>query len=408
MQDGFGALFGALLDRYPGSAEFQALAAVYAPQQAPNPEPQIRSFVYVRLTEEESRQKALQLFRDGGFGARLMASTNFTSLYALSDATVADIESLMADTDLEYTAFDADGPAYLLPSLLVQGPDGRSFRFTDTPAATRVADIAADVLQEYPDGGRRMTVTDRVQPDGQGVRLDADQTLHDAGVRDGDRLRVGYQTNAGAVNPSMRDDALVRAGNEIRAFALHHPRIGVTADAPERAAMYELEFDQPSFGPPPATGGEPVPLNHHVVQIELGPDFPVLAPQVFWITEIFHPNVYPNYDCEAARSRPAFRGLVCLGELAEAYQPALDFGRLCQTLLDIAGYRNYSVLEPTGRVVVRNGRPVEDYAGNTYNVKAGLWALTHQDVIGSIGGMRIASLGQTRPRFRSLVEPYTP
>ena len=34
MQDGFGALFGALLDRYPGSAEFQALAAVYAPQQA--------------------------------------------------------------------------------------------------------------------------------------------------------------------------------------------------------------------------------------------------------------------------------------------------------------------------------------------------------------------------------------
>jgi hypothetical protein len=135
-----------------------------------------------------------------------------------------------------------------------------------------------------------------------------------------------------------------------------------------------------------------------------------VAPQVFWLTEIFHPNVYPNYDGDAARARPAFRGLVCLGELAEAYQPGLDLGRLCQTLLDIAGYRNYSVLERTGRVVYRDGRPTEDFAGNTYDKVAGLWALTHQEEIEAIGGTRIDSPAPVPDgrRLRSLVTPYAP
>jgi hypothetical protein len=41
-------------------------------------------------------------------------------------------------------------------------------------------------------------------------------------------------------------------------------------------------------------------------------------------------------------------GLVCLGALQESYLPSLHFGSLCQLLMDIAGFRNYSLFKPDG------------------------------------------------------------
>ena len=57
------------------------------------------------------------------------------------------------------------------------------------------------------------------------------------------------------------------------------------------------------------------------------------APQAFWQTPIFHPNIEPK------------TGFVCLGDLGDRYRPGLDFGKLCQLLIDIASYQNYAVEE---------------------------------------------------------------
>ena len=38
-------------------------------------------------------------------------------------------------------------------------------------------------------------------------------------------------------------------------------------------------------------------------------------------------------------------GAVCLGVLQDSYSPGLDFGLVCQMLVDMAGYRNYELTE---------------------------------------------------------------
>jgi hypothetical protein len=114
---------------------------------------------------------------------------------------------------------------------------------------------------------------------------------------------------------------------------------------------------------------------------------------VRWLTGIFHPNVYPTYESELLRERPHARGLVCLGTLAESYQPSLDFGDLLATLADIAGYRNYSVFALSDDVVdAASGQPM--LRGDYYDRQAAMWAIS------SAGQERIIKIGGT-PAFRA-------
>ena len=83
----------------------------------------------------------------------------------------------------------------------------------------------------------------------------------------------------------------------------------------------------------PQAGWQPYPLEKHEVFIKLSVNFPMQAPKVFWQSPIYHPNV------------DAKTGKVCLGVLEEKYRPGLDFGQLCQMLVDIAAYHNYEVRE---------------------------------------------------------------
>jgi hypothetical protein len=55
--------------------------------------------------------------------------------------------------------------------------------------------------------------------------------------------------------------------------------------------------------------------------------------------------------------------------LAESYRPTLDFGQLCQLLVDMAGYRTYEIRDP-------------------FNPIAAAWALTDEGraMIADIGG----------------------
>jgi hypothetical protein len=64
--------------------------------------------------------------------------------------------------------------------------------------------------------------------------------------------------------------------------------------------------------------------------------------------------------------------MVCLGPLMDGYRPDLDFGYLCQLLVDIGTYQNYDVVD-----------------ASTYpDPPAALWARTEagQRVIKSLGG----------------------
>lgn len=83
--------------------------------------------------------------------------------------------------------------------LFVEGPDGQTFIFSDVPDASTVGSIASEMAGQYHDGmagdGQRMVI-DHVGDGGTGHRLDPDSTLHDAGVTDGSRLRVGFQRQA--------------------------------------------------------------------------------------------------------------------------------------------------------------------------------------------------------------------
>jgi len=263
---------------------------------------------------------------------------------------------MLTGTDFGWTVVAPELRDYLLHRLYIEGPDGRQFRITDAPAQQTVANLAAEVVDQYgsdfPDAARP-TVVDRVGPDGQGRRLDPNTTLDQAQVRDGDRMRVGFQARAAAVNPLDRQDALFRVRNQILDFGqTRDPETGFVARANSTLlpTEYELEFTQASFGPPPSATAAPVDISRHTVLIQLGSDFPETPPAVFWLTRIFHPNVFPTYESEVSRGREAQMGLVCLGALQESYLPSLHFGSLCQMLMDIAGFRNYSLYTTDGTV----------------------------------------------------------
>jgi hypothetical protein len=254
--------------------------------------------------------------------------------------------------------------------------------------------VASEVVGQYPawDGSTRPTVVDHVQPDGQGLRVDPDVTLDDAGVHDGDQLRVAFQATAGAVNPQDREDALYRARNQIVAYAKSRDGVTVQANSNLMPTEYEVEFRQRSLAISADGGPEPVETDGpHLILIQLGPDFPIKPPRVFWLSQIFHPNVYPTYEGEQARANPDARGLVCLGMISESYQAKMDFGDLCQQLVDMAGYRNYGLFE-----LDADGTPLA--SANYYDERAFAWALDNQDRIAAIGGQRWDRFQEPRKR----------
>jgi hypothetical protein len=259
---------------------------------------------------------------------------------------------------------------YYTDPLLAEGPDGQRFGLDGVRASTTVKDVARGVMNNYHDdwptaskgptaGQRQQAVVDRVTSDGT-TRLDPRATLHDAGVRPGDTLRVAPERTAGAVNPLMREEALARVRVQVLAHAAANPGFDVQADSTVAPTEYLFRFPANGFAPPPSPGEPPRPVGDHEVLVDLPPDFPIKAPQAWWQTEIFHPNVDPK------------SGWVCLGALQEHYRPGLDFGELCKMLVDIAAYRTYTLEEG-------------------HNPEAAQWALSDegQEAIERAGGLSV-------------------
>lgn len=281
---------------------------------------------------------------------------------------------------------------YLYSNLTVFGPDTTPYLLQSVPATMTPSDIAAAIVAETRamndrQGGPVSTVIDAETESGP-ERLDPEKTLHENNIKDKGKLRIGTKAVAGNISPELRMEAQLRMRAQIRRFALGHSTFDIVdydnEDLPNRLTF---ELDGPGLAPPkdladflagtenldlddyrnlPWEQLHPVPISFHRFTIHLPAMFPVVAPYVVWETQVFHPNIW-------RLPQPGVRpGMVCLGPLMDGYRPDLDFGYLCQLLIDIGTYQNYDVVD-----------------ASTYpDPPAALWARTAsgQELIRSIGG----------------------
>jgi hypothetical protein len=359
--------------------------------------------VIVRAGSEEDRAAAAQILAGLGLEPRDVWATAYATSFEVNTVDAGTVRGRLDDTDMSWVVVPAGANDYLIRELYVSGPDGRRFRLVDAPAQQTVADVAAGIMAQYgPSFAKsRPTVVDRVRPDGQGERLAPEQTLHAAGVRDGAALRMGFEATAGAVNPLDHQDALRRMRNQILHFARSRPDMTVRGAPPTLPSHYEISFTQRSLGPPAEPDGPPTEVSHHVIKVQFRADFPETPPFVFWESPIFHPNIYPMYDSELARRRPLSKGLVCLGRIAQSYTPSISFAELCQTLIDMAAYRNYTVAEPTGVLAVDG---TEIHSDDYYDPLAARWARDHQEEIRAMGGSPMLRRSTVAKPYANVIE----
>jgi hypothetical protein len=385
----------------------EEVRAELAPEPEPEPEPEATEqeparpprvtpaaaptgptcHVIVRTEDEPSRLHAESVLTGLGLDPVQMWATATAASLRVNATDAAALEQRLDQdaTDIGWTVVAPGQPDYLLQTLIVEGPDGRRFRVRDVPAQESISNMAREVVESQyprPSGSRTLPITVDHVRDGQPQRVDGDSTFDEAQIRDGDTVRVGYQTNAGSVNPDEHQAALFRARNQIDAFASSHPGFGVRANSAQLPTEYELSFTQRSLGPAERMGDDPVPIDDHVVLLQLGPDFPRTPPMLWWESPIFHPNVSPNYG-DARVRRPQTAGLVCLGILAESWQPSWSFGDLCQMVIDMAAYRSYGLWEQVGW----NDDGTPRRKGDFYDADAAEWVQRNQHVIEALGGV---------------------
>ena len=298
---------------------------------------------------------------------------------------------------VEYYASEVQ--PYLLRQIVVSGTDNRRFALRNVPSTTRLSEIARAVLQHYygdPTRTRRSRVRiaiDRIGADGHAYRLDSNRALSAAGVQDGDELRLAAEATAGVANVLWRESVL-RARAQVNLYARDHPEfVIVETDDLNLPTRYTVEFRALGFAPPPDPEAWPLnpPLeSEHRVTILLPASFPVGPPIVVFESAIFHPNVLP----ESIGIAP--KGFVCLGALLDSYRPDMDFGHLCQMLVDMASYKQYETLD------------LQEDGEGYLNRPAARWAAseTGQLRIADRGGLRLAEVSgyaeQDEDRLRSL------
>lgn len=218
----------------------------------------------------------------------------------------------------------------------IEDPSGDIYR-AEALSTTLVRDVATDFFEEreWPTRDRanrpQRAVVERVDPANpeRSRRLRPDQTLHDAGVQQGDTLRVLPESVAGMVDPHERLRALAVDQREVLALIDEDPdNMQVKTNADHAPTHYEITFRYP--GVRLGDDGKPQLTSEHQVEIMLPASYPLQAPWVRWLTPIYHPNI-------------SMGGTVCLGVLAERYLPGLGLAYIVRMLADIARYRNYDL-----------------------------------------------------------------
>lgn len=287
---------------------------------------------------------------------------------------------------------------YLYKTLLVYGPDTSPYELSLVPATSTPEDLAAAIVaqtHEAKSGAREgvvRVVVDRESAE-TSVRLDPYATLHECGVREGDRLRVAIDAIAGCLSPELRMEALLRAAAQIRGYAARHrAEFAITdCDDEDLPTRMTVEITRRGLAPPADLGrflaGDcqkdladltPVPVKAHRISIHFRAMFPLVAPYIVWESPVFHPNI-------RLASQDGFpAGTLQFHPLLLGYRPEVDLAHIARMMTDVATYRDYD--------------PTEGFSSP--NPVAALWAGTEagQTTIKAIGGRPLADVVQEGDR----------
>ncbi|MHB9858286.1 effector-associated domain EAD1-containing protein [Streptomyces sp. YIM S03343] len=298
----------------------------------------------------------------------------------------------------------------LYTRLQIMGPDRQLYEIQYVPNTTLPSELVPAVWAQYrpevardANGQLLRAVVDFRDENGEARRLDPEVPLHGQGVREGGQLEVSAESTAG-VDAQLRLEAISRARDDITDFADEHPEFTlVRMDDDRWPVRFEVELHVPGFAPPDdmeAWPLDPKVIDHHELVVWLPGEFPIQAPRVLWVSEVFHPNI--------ARD-PERKGSVCLGPLMTDYTPDLSLYSVGQMLIDMACYRNYEILPHDYEMALDFDSLVRDIIerGGYLDGAAAAWAFSieGQERIKEIGGTTwLARAGLIRPagRARSL------
>ena len=223
----------------------------------------------------------------------------------------------------------------------IETTDGTHFE-AFVPGDTPLNQLAADFFdaQGWPtedaQGRRQRAVVDLVNPSSpeDTKRLNAERTIEDAGVQDGDVLRIFPESIAGAVDHRARTTALIGDHNAMQALVKRNRKIKFEPNRSHAPDQYTITFNYTSFTNWQPGDSAPQEADEHTVEITLGASYPRSAPRVQWKTPIFHPNIRQS------------DGAVCLGVLRERYLPGLGLARLVHMLAEMVQWANFDPFNP--------------------------------------------------------------
>lgn len=230
-------------------------------------------------------------------------------------------------------------PAVGVRRVVVESVAGDRFQ-AEIPINTPLKELAADFyadrgwpLRDAQGRGQRAVVelVNPQDPDDT-KRLNGEDNLDQAHIRDGDTLRIFPEAIAGAVDQHERMRALQEDYNAIVILAERNPRIRFRTNRDHAPDEYTVTLDLPSFIELPPGQDVPRIAAAHEVEIVLGANYPRSAPRVRWLTPIFHPNIAPLPS-----------GEVCLGVLRDRYLPSLGLARLVNMLVEIIQWRSFDL-----------------------------------------------------------------
>ncbi|MEU1626680.1 effector-associated domain EAD1-containing protein [Streptomyces sp. NPDC020096] len=340
--------------RWPGNTTLQKVRAGLQEDQAAGPDTLYRTVEFVgsedypeflRLVREMVDAEAVQLYATTRETANPQAAFRVAARVPaeLLDQLRARAQRIDPEVQVYYGEYDFQPTLY--PRLQVMGPDRQLYEIHFVPTTTLPSDLVAAVWAQYrPDVSRDANgqllraVVDYRDDNGESHRLDPEVPLYSQNVRDGGQLEVSAESTAG-VDARLRLEAIARARDDVKDFAADHDEFTlVRLDDDRLPLQFDVELRVPGFAPPEdleAWPLEPKTIDLHEVVIRLPAEFPIVAPKVLWVSEVFHPNI--------GRSELT-KGVVCLGPLMTDYTPDLSLYALCQMLIDMAQYRNYEIL----------------------------------------------------------------
>lgn len=236
--------------------------------------------------------------------------------------------------------------------------DGRVFR-TLVNGTLRVSALASQFIRRFVHGdansSRRERAVVEIEGEDGWIRCAGDRTIHEVGVREGDRLRVYNEAVAGAMDPKRHEAYLNDVQQQLEDLARRDDRISVRPNLPQASDRYEVILRCGGWGPPEESALRPIRTYEQKVQIDYPAEAPNAPPIVRWTSEIYHPNVKPK------------TGYVCLGALQESFTPLFGPQELVRMLIEVSEYRNFEL-------------------DGVLNREAAIWAQLNPDIIVAHGG----------------------